>query len=289
MLSVLIPTYNNDLTELVNILYQQLKLTDIPFEIITIDDASKSEKNEKNSLINNIENCSFFTLKTNVGRSAIRNILIQKAQYEWVLFLDSDVMPATPCFIKNYIDTLNNNPHNIIVGGIAYKNTPDKKLLRWKLGKKREEKSQIVRNNTPYKYLLTGNFMIKKSIVENIPFNENLTQYGYEDLLFAKNLKKKKISILHIDNAVFHLGIDENKQFLQKTKKALENLSFLLKTKQISFEDTQITNIYKKLSATGLTFVLSWFTPVFERFTIFTSSFFFYNLFRLSFLAKLNK
>lgn len=87
MLSILIPTYNYDITALVNKVYQQSKSCNIKFEILVFDDASTDlEVRKDNSSINALENTSYTILESNIGRSAIRNKLAKNAQYEWLLF-----------------------------------------------------------------------------------------------------------------------------------------------------------------------------------------------------------
>ena len=103
MLSVLIPTYNYNAFLLVKEIHQQLTLGEIDFEIICLDDGSKSSINTKNEEINKFSFTSFKSLPKNIGRSAIRNLLAKKATYNWLLFLDADVIPVKSNFIKNYI------------------------------------------------------------------------------------------------------------------------------------------------------------------------------------------
>lgn len=288
MLSVLIATYNYNAVILVKTLYQQLKTADIPFEIIVIDDASKSVENIKNEEINLFEFSSFKSLSKNIGRSALRNLLIKQSRYNWLLFLDADVLPTTKQFIQNYIDAIAFKK-SVIVGGISYKNQKKQKNIRWKLGKKSEEKPFEIRQENPYQYFFTGNFLIEKSLINTIFFDESLTKYGYEDLVFAKELQQKKIAIHHIENPVFHLGIDENKLFIKKTKEALKNMVFLLENKKISTKDTKLVSTYKALQVFKIPQVLSLFVIVFERLAIVKSSLFFFNLFRITYLHKVFK
>ncbi|WP_369047812.1 glycosyltransferase family 2 protein [Tenacibaculum sp. UWU-22] len=289
MLSVLIATYNWDVIHLVENLHQQLNTAAIPFEIICIDDASNSNLNTSNQEINKLTNCYFKTLPKNVGRSALRNLLASKAKHEWLLFLDADVLPTTPHFIKNYLTYFQKNKSSVYVGGVMYRELDDKNLIRWKLGKKNEEQPIKVRNKKPYKYLFTSNFAIKKTVFNPIKFNETLTQYGYEDLLFAKKLEQQKTTIQHINNTVYHIGIDNNTVFLNKTKQALKNLVFLVKSNQISKKDTGIFKTYCVLNRLGLPFFLAKINSSLEKLTITKSSFFYYQLFKLGYLNRILK
>lgn len=289
MLSVLIATYNVNTFSLVEKLCQQLEETKITFEIICIDDASKSSLNIQNQQINLLSNCSFETLPKNIGRSKLRNLLVRRSNYNWLLFLDGDVLPTSTDFINNYIGETEKNISSVFLGGIAYKNNENQSQLRWKLGKKGEEKIAEIRNTKPYNYFFTANFLIRKKILQSIKFNEALTKYGYEDLLFAKELENKKIAVKHIDNPVFHLGIDENQIFIDKTKQALENLMLLINTSKLKKEDTKISKTFFKLKRMGVVHILNLFSGRFEWLAEKKSSVFFYQLFRLTYLHKVFK
>ena len=90
MISVLIPVHNYLITTLVQSLHKQLTVEKIAFEIICLDDASTDKKFTKiNKKIRELEGVKYNLLKTNIGRSAIRNKLAKIAQYEWLLFLDA--------------------------------------------------------------------------------------------------------------------------------------------------------------------------------------------------------
>ena len=72
-LSICVPVFNFDVTELVKKLDKQAGLLSVPFEIVCIDDCS----DEKFIKINK-EICSkygkYIELKENIGRSKIRNL-----------------------------------------------------------------------------------------------------------------------------------------------------------------------------------------------------------------------
>jgi hypothetical protein len=44
----------------------------------------------------------------------------------------------------------------------------------------------------------------------NIPFDERIRNYGYEDVLLGKRLKENKIDILHIDNPLILDNYESN-------------------------------------------------------------------------------
>ena len=107
MLSILIPTYNYNTLKLVkNLQYQGVK-SDVNFEILVLDDASSnSQCSTENKKINALDHCSFLENEKNVGRTATRNILANKAKYNWLLFLDADVTPLDDKLIASYVKQL---------------------------------------------------------------------------------------------------------------------------------------------------------------------------------------
>ncbi|WP_119789704.1 glycosyltransferase family 2 protein [Flavobacterium anhuiense] len=242
MLSILIPVYNYDVFALVETLYKQTLECHIPFEIICLDDASQEFAIE-NQRINLFENVSYSILEKNIGRSAIRNLLAQKAVYENLLFLDADTIPVHHNFISNYISEIENKA---VFGGLLYENKKPlpEQILRWIYGKKREALSLSERNRNPSNTALVSNLLIKKEILDRFPFDENLTKYGYEDLLFFAVLKSNQIEIKHIENPVFHLNLESSSLFLSKTKTALENLVLLDYLNKISKNESKIISSF---------------------------------------------
>lgn len=120
MISILIPTYNYTVFPLVENLYQQCQKANFQYEILVLDDASTDKEIViKNSEINLLEHCSFQILPENIGRSKIRNLLAEKAKYDWLLFLDADTFPSKSNFVHNYLEAFSNE-HPVIFGGIEY-------------------------------------------------------------------------------------------------------------------------------------------------------------------------
>lgn len=81
MLSILIPTYNHNITDLVSELHKQAMETYVDFEIIVMEDGSTLFLNE-NKNVKVYENCTYIVHEKNSGRSAIRNQLVDEAKYE---------------------------------------------------------------------------------------------------------------------------------------------------------------------------------------------------------------
>ncbi len=123
MLSILIPTYNFDCTELVKELQRQITVNNIEAEVVVMDDASpRHETRSANSIINELPSCRFIQLEKNVGIAKIRNLLADEAKYDKLLFLDSDVFPVNDNFVTSYLEA--SSQSDVVCGGLMFRSTP---------------------------------------------------------------------------------------------------------------------------------------------------------------------
>ena len=150
MLSILIPVYNYAVFPLVLEVHKQCIAAGIPFEILCQDDCSSSFI-EENRTVEQLSNCTFSQNTVNLGRGNNRNLLIQKAQFDWLLLLDCDMFPKDSFFIKNYLSFIEKPMAPLAFGGIIYhpKKPHTPQLLRWVYGQKREALSCKFRNKKP--------------------------------------------------------------------------------------------------------------------------------------------
>lgn len=225
MLSILIPTYNYNCFDFVYTLNQQALTAKLEYEIIVADDCSSSPIQE-NKNINSLPNCSYIELNQNIGRSKIRNLLADKAQYNCLLFLDCDSEIVYENFIERYLNCCSDKKQ-VICGGRLYKTkAPENKqlFLHWLYGSKREVISVVKRQRNPNRSFMSNNFIINKALFNQIRFNENIHKYGHEDTLFGIELNKRNIAILHIENPLYHVGLEKNEVIIEKEKQSIENL-----------------------------------------------------------------
>lgn len=294
MLSILIPTYNYNVLPLVEQVYRQADSLGIQYEILVFDDASPNkELQEKNRGINNLPHCRYDVLQENIGRSAIRNHLAETAKYDWLLFLDADTIPATDELIKNYLPYLNDE-EKVVYGGICYREEKPEtdKLLRWVYGTERESLTHEQRNKQPYVSLLTLNFAIKKSVFNKVRFNETIPNLRHEDTLFSHDLKKQGIKVEHIDNNVYHLGLDTSLVFIKKSEEAVVGLKYLLDNKLLDRDYIRLSAMYYKIKSLRLQRFMSYFyktskSGLIKNFTSTHPSMLLFDLYRLGYLCTL--
>ena len=252
MLSILIPTYNYAILALVKNVHQQCLEAQIPFEIICLDDQSDNDYQIENQVISTLPSCIYNVNQTNVGRTRTRQRLAEQAKYDWLLFLDADVIPVTSAFIQHYIDAI--QPNIVIFGGYQYEkeSTDATKILRYRYGKEREEKYASERNKNPYTYVFSGNMLVPKSIFLNFNYQANEKNYGM-DIYFGYQLYQQHISVLHLDNPILHLGLETNEVYFQKALQGVESRKkYLLHEKGVD-QMNPLVQAYAKLKKLGLT------------------------------------
>ncbi|MFB9054885.1 glycosyltransferase family 2 protein [Formosa undariae] len=265
MLSVLIPIYNYNVVALVQNLHRQLTLANYVFEIICLDDASETAFISKNSQIESLEFTSFIKSTANNGRTKTRQLLCESSKYDWLLFLDADTIPASSTFISEYITAI--NPENeAVFGGFSYhKSKPSSHyILRWEYGKTKEEVDASIRNTNPYKIIISGNFLIKKSIFKTLNSLIQHKVYGLDNY-FGALLKNNKIKVLHINNPVFHLGLEKNEVYLNKLKSAVCTLLLLVKQDKMKTHNNDLLSLFMFLKKNRLNFILSKFYNAFNK------------------------
>lgn len=226
MLSILIPTYNYDCTDLVQDLQKQAERAGINYEIIVADDASPIPAfRVKNRKINALPHCRFIELEKNLGRARIRNRLADEARFEWLLFMDADAEVISDNFITDYLKHID---ADVICGGLCHADTlPSPEVSLRYAYEKRADKRRAAKYRAvkPYEQFITFCFMVRATVFHAIRFDESITEYGHEDTLFGIELEQRKVSIRHIDNPMRQGGIETNEEFLGKTRAALRNLA----------------------------------------------------------------
>ncbi|WP_373548781.1 glycosyltransferase family 2 protein [Haliscomenobacter sp.] len=257
MLSILIPIYNYDVTYLVTELHRQAEGLGELYEICLLDDASDEKFKAINGVLIQKTNVRYEELPQNIGRAAIRNRLVEMAQYDYLLYMDCDSGVVMPHYLQTYVSAF--HPQRLLYGGRSYLPKPPSDpqyLLHWHYGRQREQQDFLERQKNPYHSFMTNNFLIPKSIFASITFDESLRTYGHEDTLFGMELAKKNIEILHLNNPLLHLGLESTAVFLSKTQMAIHNLAQLQQRgKRV---ETRLTQTYDKIARWKLLNGVGW-------------------------------
>ena len=218
MLSICIPVYNTDCSTLLDLLAKQIAQLEETVEVLVCDDFSTNYTQENKASCQN-NGFTFLRNKKNLGRIETRKKLISKTIHKWTLFLDADVIPKRDDFAKQYVEFIKADKNPLAIGGCSYPDEIKPFNLRLRYGRNREEMSAEKRQLKPYNSVLFGNILMKKRLFEEVFEAFNYSEYG-EDVHLSSYLKSSKIDVLHLPNEVYHLGIENNSEFLKKIKKS---------------------------------------------------------------------
>ena len=112
------------------------------------------------------------------------------------------------------------------------------------------------------------------------------------DILFSNNLKTSKIKVEHIDNPVYHLGLESNESFITKSLEAVKTTLKLEENNLIENDLRPLQKSYLKLKKLGLVNIFSIFISVFKNimernFLSENPNLFWFDLYRLQYFIKL--
>ena len=259
-LSILIPVYNWNVTLLLRKILDEINglSLDGRVEVIVLDDCSTAADillaNEKFIAENQQAYLHYSRLDQNAGRSVVRNILTERAQGEFLLFLDCDVLPDSDHFIRNYLEYVDLKDHDVVCGGRSYHT----RILQGKeydyyeyFGKRKEVKTAEERNSEPWRHILTSNVMVRRDAYREVPFNDQFIGYGYEDIEWGIRLAERW-SVLHIDNTASHLGLVSKTTAHEKMRQAVPNYLLLRRQYPAAFAVATVGKLAQVLSVLPL-------------------------------------
>jgi len=195
-------------------------------EILVLDDGS-SRVFELASIAD-LPLVNYERLVRNMGRSIVRNMLLEKACGRYILFLDADMLPDHDDFLRRYLD-LAAAGRDIVCGGISYRQYiagDGDSLFHLYKSNKTEALPARIRNRSPWRYLFTSNIMLRREVVTKVRFDKRFTGYGYEDIEWGIRLSGL-YTIVHIDNTCTHMGVMGKMKVLENMKKSIDNLALL--------------------------------------------------------------
>ena len=234
-LSILIPFFCYDPTPLVAALAEQARRLDPhQIEIILLDDGGGdiALSHAVCEMILSLDMpARLITLGENQGRSMGRNILFGDARGGHLLFIDCDMAPDHPNFLRNWIELIETRNPAVAFGGFSLKQAQPgpEHDLHVALQLRGECVGAVVRRQTPEKYVYTSNLLVRRDAFEAEAFSAEFTGWGWEDVEWGIRISSR-YAIVHIDNPATHLGLDRASVLLDKYQNSLANFDRVLRT-----------------------------------------------------------
>ena len=176
MISICIPVYNYDVSNLLNQLLQQCNHLPEFTEILLYDDASIQPLNLKS--IQNL--VTIYRGNENIGSVASRKYLASKTTNDWILFLDTDLKLPSSIFLSSYLNSIDKS-NTVYYGGVSYNTSPPEadKVLRWKYGHQREMRKPQTQDEV-YTHFVSCSFLIQKNTFNSIFTKASMPGYGQD-------------------------------------------------------------------------------------------------------------
>lgn len=208
LVSIIVPVYNSAKyikKNIESILKQQYK----NLEIIYIDDGSVDESYDILNKYANLDERIKLIKQNNHGVSFARNVGLNAAQGEFIVFIDSDDF-IEECYVKALLQCIKKE-HADIVCCTYMLHRPDKDVSFGKT-----EKQYIWNQKEGLEHLITGNLiepgvcakMFVRSILLDISFKTDV-KYN-EDYLFNLQVFANAQKIIYYDSAQYHYVLHEN-------------------------------------------------------------------------------
>lgn len=165
------------------------------------------------------------TLTTNEGRAKGRNRLVSHARGGWFLFLDSDMLPDTPGFLRTWRELVDENTP-VAFGGFSLKQAPPLRehALHRAMATHSDCLDAAERSRSPEKHVFTSNLLVRRDVFEAEAFDEGFAGWGWEDVEWGMRVARRW-PIHHIDNPATHLGLDSAQTMAAKYEQSAANFA----------------------------------------------------------------
>ncbi|MHB8461160.1 MAG: glycosyltransferase family 2 protein [Vulcanimicrobiaceae bacterium] len=142
------------------------------YEVVLVNDGSSDGTDAVIERAKARATCAFTAItQSNAGLARGRNVGIERARGERIIFIDDDVLP-TPTFVQEHLRAHDEHPHNIVRGGaINVESFDDLPPPVWSV------------KHYSGNFFWTTNVSVPLATIRAIGgFNESFSEYGWEDI-----------------------------------------------------------------------------------------------------------
>lgn len=202
-------------------------------EIVVLDDGTQEEalaERVRGTVESLVTPARFVRSMVNEGRAKARNRLAANARGQYLLFLDSDMLPDTKTFLPRYHEVVRDLASPVAFGGFSVRQCLDSSDTA--LHKYMTHSSECVpsaqRKQRPEKYVFTSNLLVRRDVFETFRFDEGFEGWGWEDVEWAMRVSRAH-PIMHLENTATHLGLDTVDRLIAKYHESAKNLAQVLR------------------------------------------------------------
>ncbi len=168
--------------------------------------------------------------KRHFGVSAARNVGIENATGDILVFLGDDTIPTKSWLRKIYDFHISHpDPKRGLLGMVSW--TPElmaDPFHRWLLNHAQFAFGSIKSHGANWRHFYTSNVSVKRSLVGETRFPENFQGWGFEDILFGFDLFEKGLTLDFDETCkVLHDHPQTLSQVLANTRNARKNAEIL--------------------------------------------------------------
>ena len=157
------------------------------------------------------------------------------------------MLPKTDEYVIKYTNLVTFNNADVAIGGCCYANEIKPFSLRLRYGRNREEISAEKRQLNPYNSILFGNILIKKELFSEV-FNDFQDNAYGEDIYLSSSLKSLNKDVVHLPNETYHLGLENNREFVKKIQKSGEMHARLDSNSALDLSHSKLVRTYSLLN-----------------------------------------
>jgi N-acetylglucosaminyl-diphospho-decaprenol L-rhamnosyltransferase len=192
------------------------------FKTIIVDNSSCDKTY---NIVKGFDNIKFIKTSQNLGYGKANNLGVSKANTQYILILNPDIIVNTDAINTLYMKTFEYNDIGILAPSLYSENNErksngSKSFLKKKFFKKNTNINNLANGDTCYDYIIGCSFLMKRNLFNKVGgFDEDFFMY-FEDNEFCDRINSFKKSVIEIPSSkMIHIeGKSSEKDFIVSCK-----------------------------------------------------------------------